>query len=62
MLWFLFNEVAVAGHLTSNITKKRLQHRCEYSKISKNTYFEVETVESEIYSCFLMSEVIYSLL
>ena len=35
---------------------------CEYSKLFKNTYFEVETLEKEIYSCFLMNEVMHSLL
>ena len=34
----------------------------EYSEIFKNTYFEVDTVESETYSCFSVSEVIHSLL
>ena len=34
----------------------------EYLEIFKNAYFEAETVENEIYSCFLMSEVIHSLL
>ena len=28
---------------------------CEYLEIFKNTYFEVETLENEIYSCFTMS-------
>ena len=28
----------------------------EYSEVFKNTYFEVETLVNEIYSCFLMSE------
>ena len=31
---------------------------CEYMEILKNTCIEVETLENEIYSCFLMSEVI----
>ena len=35
---------------------------CEYSEVFKNAYFEVETLENEIYSCFFMSEVIHSLL
>ena len=35
---------------------------CEYFEIFKNAYFEVETLENEIYSCFLMSAVIQSLL
>ena len=34
----------------------------EYSKIFKDTDFEVETLENEIYSWFLVSEVIHSLL
>ena len=28
---------------------------CEYLEIFKNTYFEVETLENEIFSCFMMS-------
>ena len=35
---------------------------CEYWKNFKNTYFEVEALEKEIYSCFLMNEVMHSLL
>ena len=31
---------------------------CEYMEIFKNTYFEVDTLENEIYSCILMSKVI----
>ena len=31
----------------------------EYSEIFNNTYFQVEALEHEIYSCFLMSEVIH---
>ena len=34
----------------------------EYSEIFNNAYFQVEALENEIYSCFLMSEVIHSLL
>ena len=61
--FFLFNKVA--GFLACNFIKKRLQHRffcSEYSKIFKNIYFEVETLENKIYPCFLISEVIHSLL
>ena len=32
----------------------------EYSEIFNTTYFQVEALENEIYSCFLMSEVIYT--
>ena len=35
---------------------------CEYLEIFKIAYFEVETLENEIYSSFFMSEVIHSLL
>ena len=35
---------------------------CEYLEIFKSTYLEVQTLVNEIYSCFLMSEVIPSLL
>ena len=35
---------------------------CEYLEIVKNTHFEVESLENEIHSCFLMSEAIDSLL
>ena len=31
---------------------------CEYMEIFKNTYFEVDSLENEIYSCILMSKVI----
>ena len=34
----------------------------EYSEIFNNTYFQVDALANEIYSCFLMSEVIHSLL
>ena len=35
---------------------------CEHLEIFKNTYFEVQTLENEIYSCFFMSKVIHSVL
>ena len=35
---------------------------CEYLEVVQNTHFEVESLENEIHSCFLMSEAIDSLL
>ena len=34
----------------------------EHSETSKNAYFEVQTIENEIHSCFFMSKVIHSVL
>ena len=34
----------------------------EHSEIFKNAYFEVQILRNEIYSCFFMSKVIYSIL
>ena len=47
-----------------NVTEKHLQ-MCLIlinSGIFRNTYFEVQTLENEIYSWLLMSDIIYSLL
>ena len=62
VLWFLFNKVT--GILACNFIKKEtptLIFSCENLKIFKGTYFEVDTLQNEIYSCFLMSEVIHTL-
>ena len=47
----LFSEVAAL--LAWNLIKKRFEHvfSCKYSEIFKNTYFEVKTLEKEIYTC-----------
>ena len=60
VLWFLFNKVT--GLLASNFIKKEtptLIFSCENLEIFKSTYFEVETLENEIYSC-LKSYTLYS--
>ena len=48
-------------HLYKKETPTQVFSR-EYSEIFKNNYFEVDTLENGNYSCFLMSQVIHSLL
>ena len=65
-------ESAIGGVLWKNLFVKISQillentcvvvSSCEYLEIFKNTYFKAETLENEIYSSFLMSENIHSLL
>ena len=62
MLWFLFNKQALFWPATLLKRGSIQVLSYEYSEIFKNTYFEVDNLENEIYSYFLMSEAIHSLL
>ena len=58
----LFNKVT--GILASNFIKRdsKTGFFLQIFGICKNIYFQVETLENGIYLCFLISEVIHSLL
>ena len=59
----LFNKAA--GLMACNFIKKDADTDVllrEHSEIFKNGYFEVQTLENEIYSCFFVSKVMHTVL